>query len=283
MTYVYRDSHITRLDGLPEGRHYVVEEENGMKKKYASVNTIISHFEPKTAILKWQANVGAEKAEKIRIESSTRGNTVHASVQAHFEGDKENLLQDLQGVDEKMYLCLKPLVDSVSPILTERKIFWDKLDEKTNVRLGFAGSPDSIGYIPHTLFTYKDGTPVLEKEEAVILDWKTKNKWRGVKASTKDGDCYYPLIKYCLQLAAYSAAVNQRTELKFAVKRGFIVAVTATCRKPHVIYLPPENMYWYWTKFQRMLEAYHYHQEFDWLAFCEEADKEGYLGYPVFI
>lgn len=72
--HIDMDLLISELDceTLPTGRTYRTPE----GKKYPSVTTVLSE-ESKASIMAWRARVGAEEANKISHQASTRGTAVH--------------------------------------------------------------------------------------------------------------------------------------------------------------------------------------------------------------
>ena len=101
--------------------------------------------------------------------------------------------------------------------------------------------------------------PDPDYEFYAICDYKTHKKLKKPEW----------MIKYYLQAAAYIGAVNQTTELKYAVKDGLIISATErTCA---IYHLSPREVGFYWVNWLRMLYAYHAGTGFNWNSFVDEA------------
>lgn len=248
-----------------------------LNKKYASVNSIISAIEPKDSLRKWQHSVGFEKAEFIRNEAAFRGNTFHHCSEKYLKK------LPIPSVDQSMQLLFNkvvPLLDAFRPVFIEDKTYW--VDNKDD-RLGFAGTPDLVASIDGAKLFSKTANKLFEGEANLIIDWKTWNKAKYPCSKNRNGDFYFPLIRYCLQLSAYSAALNQRTNLLYGINKALIVGVTADYIKPVMYFLSHEAIFFYWTKFKEIMQAFYNGSYFDWKQMESEALHNNYLGERVYL
>lgn len=263
---------VTEDNGI---RYYEIDFDNiKPKKKFKSVTTLINYFSPKDVLKKWKESVGEEEAKAISYSSSARGNKVHKFIEDYFlknaiPEENENLIY---------FTKLMPVINNIIPIYIEEKIFWE---DKNNELVGFGGTVDIFGKISTNNFKLRSGKE-LPEIITFVGDWKTWNKVKYPVAKTRDGDKYYPLISYYLQLSAYSAAINQMTEAKYKTNECFIFGVTDNCKQPFIYYLDKNAVNYYWSKMKELINSYYNKNTFfDWLLFQKEADDLGHLGERV--
>jgi hypothetical protein len=263
---------ITQVTTEDGDRHYEIKRLNVETKKYKSVTTLLGYFKPKDALIQWKKNVGEEKAKEITFAASSRGNKIHSYIESYF---KQQVLPSLTEDDNNIcFHKLVPILELIKPILIEEKLFWE------SDNYGFGGSVDICGTINTKNFKLRNGNELPENIN-FVGDWKTWNKAKYPKARSKDGSNYYPLISYYLQLAAYSAAINQRTNTEYKLNQCFIFGVTNNCKQPFIYYLDKDSVNFYWSKMKEIVYCYYSNSYFDWKKMEAEADIYNFLGERV--
>lgn len=255
---------LTQINNEVEGRSYQLD---GTDIKFKSVTTLINYAKPKEGLLQWRASVGEDAANKITQTAATRGTKVHKLIEDYYESKKTS--------DDIFFNKFLPVLDLITPIAVEEKTYW--IDETTG--RGFAGTYDMCGKVDTSKLVGRD-TGIIASANSVA-DWKNWNKAKYPVAQTKDGDKYYPLISYYLQLSAYCAAINQRTNCIHEVNNAYIIAVTETCRSPFIYYLNDDAVMFYWDKMKNLVNCYYDKTKFDWIGMELEAERCGFLGERV--
>jgi|GEM_PF-4574427 len=306
---VWNDQEIIQINA-PGGRKYAWGD-----KKFSSVTTILSKFEDKSFLAGWQRRVGKEESERIRDTAATHGTKTHNALENHFKCYHDHLLiqehsrlQGLSGAEQQQALvelrakikldeeeeqliqpfeCLFPYI---KPIALEKKIMWH---DENDPSIGFGGTADAYKLVDCRLLPtnvkplFTDGN---RSYALVVLDWKNFNKKKNPIEYTrgnkyKPPSPYFPLIKYALQLSAYSAAFNKLTENKYRLNQGLLVCAynVAPDGEPKryeldLFHFDQRAICWFWLQFKKMLYAYYTDGSFDWKAFCREAHQAGVLG-----
>jgi hypothetical protein len=260
-------------------RFYAID---GTPKKHISVTTLIGKYQNKEALFKWRDRVGNDEANKVAKRASSRGTKVHGKIEDYY---RKGVLpaQDIEDKNLIFFNKLFPLIQNIQPLIVEDKlgvekqIYWENEYEQ-----GYGGSVDICGSIrsSHLSFRIPEDRPV-DEYISFIGDWKTWNKAKTTKARNAEGETWYPLITYPLQLSAYCAAVNQRTNSQHKLNKAFIFGVTETCRQPFIYYFNPAAMNFYWSNFKKLIDAYYNNGSFNWKNFEQEADRGNHLGSRV--
>ena len=166
------------------GRKYFTPDGNA----YPSITTVLSILS-KDAIMAWRARVGAEEANKVSRQASTRGTAVHSLAE-----DYVNNVEDWKG---KHMPANVATFNTIRPILDERlNNIWMQEVFLYSDKLKTAGQLDCIGEW--------DG-------ELAIVDFKTSKRVK------KRED----ITSYFIQMCFYAAAFLERTGI--AIKKGVIV------------------------------------------------------------
>lgn len=166
------------------GRKYFTPDGNA----YPSITTVLSILS-KDAIMAWRARVGAEEANKVSRQASTRGTAVHSLAE-----DYVNNVEDWKG---KHMPANVATFNTIKPILDERlNNIWMQEVFLYSDKLKTAGQLDCIGEW--------DG-------ELAIVDFKTSKRVK------KRED----ITSYFIQMCFYAAAFLERTGI--AIKKGVIV------------------------------------------------------------
>lgn len=216
----------------------------GGERKHPSVTTVISKVAMDWQMLKrWKESVGDEEANRISRTASALGTKVHL-VNEHyfskFSSDSDSLKANME--DEEVmsrHKLFVPFLEYVEPMFIEEAILWETLCQDQII--GFGGTPDLVGTFS------KPKVLGLDIEEPIIFLADYKN-WSKSKTSDR-------LIDKCLQLAAYTAAVNANLPEAKKIKHGFILGTTK--RKLHIFYLSLRELNWFWVWFFEGLKKYH--------------------------
>ena len=179
----------------------------GSEKKYPSVTTVIGKVATdKRALMKWREEVGPEEAAKITQHSSSLGTKVHMCNELYFTKEKPipETYDDEVLSRHKLFI---PFLEYVQPLFIEQAIIWETVCQEQYI--GFGGTPDLVG-------VFKDpGVLGMPNDEPIVFLADYKN-WRSGKSADR-------LIDKYLQLAAYSAAVNNDLPNHSKIKHGFIL------------------------------------------------------------
>lgn len=211
----------------------------GSKKKYPSVTTVISKVATdKRSLMKWREEVGPEEALKITKHSSSLGTKVHMCNELYFT--KEKPIPDTYD-DEVLsrHNLFLPFLKHVKPLHIEEAIIWETLCQDQYI--GFGGTPDLVGLFEKPeMLGLASNTPI-----TFLADYKN---WRSSKTADR-------LIDKYLQLAAYTAAVNNSRPQNSKIEHGFILGTTK--RKLHIYHLSLRELKWYWVWFFEALKKYY--------------------------
>ncbi|GAA6622802.1 hypothetical protein [Scytonema sp. NUACC26] len=253
------------------GRHYEINN-NGNLYKLISVTSLLDKVKPKEALFAWRKSVGEEEAQRITTTAANRGTKAHGYVEDYLL--KRVLPTPSNDESYKCFENLLPVVNLIQPIEIEKKTYW-----VNEYGYGFAGTKDMWASINGAKLVNRATNQVVADEQVSFIgDIKTWNKAKYPYASNREGERYYPLISYGLQLSAYAAATNQRTSGNAAVNRAFIFGVTNNCRAPFIYYFSPEAVMFYWNKMKQIVDCYYTNTNFNWVSFEKEADRLGFLG-----
>lgn len=301
---IWDDSEIQQLN-LPDGRKYTWGD-----RRYASVTTILSKFEDKAFLATWKKRVGEKEAERIRDAASTHGSAAHTALENHFKCYHDHLIlqdnkhiQSLAPAEQKQAIAMlqgqlkldegqqslirpfEPLFPYIRPVALEKRIMWHDNDNPT---VGFGGTADAYKLIDCRLLPPKVKPLITDGNRSyaiVVLDWKNFNKRKRPIEYTQGGRTYFPLIKYALQLSAYSAAFNKLTQNRYRLNQGLLACAynVAPPGEPmqyelDLFYFDQRAICWFWLQFKKILHAYYNDGTFNWVAFCREAHRSGVLG-----
>lgn len=279
----FSSKQVTKQDG--SGRHYEIREHDGSFSKHLkSVTTQIGYHEDKTALFEWRDRVGTEEANRISNTAATTGTKIHSLIEKY-------LLEDIAPYNDQsiQYACFSKIEQKLLPLTKPLGIELTTYWWKEGIG-GFAGNVDLVTQVDASKLIIRDTKePVAVDYIPVIMDYKTwtttkTDKDGKVTYKTKEpvvrpynGEPWYPFIKYCVQLAAYSAALNQRTNCSYPFNKAFIVGITPTCRQPFVYYINPESLQFYWEWMQKIIIGYANQVKVDWKLMERLADEGGYL------
>lgn len=280
-------------------------------RQYSSVTNILSSVEDKEHLVKWKQNVGAVEADRIRDTASAHGSKVHGELESYFRLNYDELLLSenphLQSLPEdereagirqiqegilnslhedhealiEPFRCLFPYV---RPVALEKRLMWHSDDGQ----LGFGGTADIFKLLDCRVLPKNiKPTCTIDGNDYVLVvgDWKNFNKRKTPIAYNRKGCSYYPLIKYALQLSAYSAAFNQRTNLRYRLNQGVLACAynVSEVGEPmryelDLYHFDQRSLCWFWLQFKKIMEAHYHNVPFNWKRFCTQAHTAGVLG-----
>ena len=182
-------------------------------KAYPSVSTILSATKPeedRLALQRWRKRVGYQQAQKISTQACRRGTSVHTAINYFLDG--RELPEDVE--DNLYWHSIKPVLESVCEVhLLESAVYHSEQQ--------YAGRFDCLG----------------EWEgELCVFDWKTASKPKKLEWITD----------YCLQLTAYTAAINHLYNVQ--IDQG-IIAIALENQPAQVFHLDSEDLGNYWQQF----------------------------------
>lgn len=286
------DGHIIQVNSNA-GRTYHIGD-----RKYPSVSTLIGKFEPKDGLRNWQISLGKEAAlnqpdvdiasftdkdfyklgasaaTQTRNASAKRGTAVHKLIEDYFNRGWIS--------DNPYFIRVLPFLQLCEPLAVEAKVFWELVEDNL-VLGGYAGTLDGISRVDGRGLIDVDGNCPFESKILTIKDWKTWNNAKYPKGQLKEGGHYYPLIKYFLQLTAYSAGFNRSGYYGEKVKQAMLIGITENCRQPFIYYIGVEELNFYFQQIKGMIKAYFLGTPFDWNAMCEIAREKDYLGRRLYL
>lgn len=180
---------------------------------YPSVSTILNATKPeqdRIALQKWRQRVGVQQAQKISTQACNRGTSLHQAINYFLTG---NTLPD--DLEENLYWhSIQPVLESISQVhLVESAVYHDQQQ--------YAGRFDCLGEWFGNL---------------CVFDWKTASKPKKQEWITD----------YCLQVAAYTAAINHLYNVQ--INQG-IIAIALESQPAQIFHLNSEDLSNYWQQF----------------------------------
>lgn len=193
-------------------------------KLYPSVSTILSATKPisdRLALQRWRKRVGYQKAQQISNQACRRGTSIHTAINLFLEG--KELPEDVP--DNLYWQSIEPVLQSVSQVhLVESAVYHQEQ--------GYAGRLDCVGEW---------------QGELCVFDWKTASKPKKQEWITD----------YCLQVTAYTAAVNHLYHVQ--IDRA-LIAIALESQPAQLFLLDEEDLSLYWQQFLLRLRLWHQQQ-----------------------
>jgi genome maintenance exonuclease 1 len=180
---------------------------------YPSVSTILAATKPEAdrlALQRWRKRVGYTQAQQISTQACRRGTSLHTAINYFLMG------QDLPAdVPDNLYWhSIKPVLESVLEVhLLESAVY--------HAEQGYAGRLDCLG-------TWQG--------ELCVFDWKTASKPKKLDWITD----------YCLQVTAYTAAVNHLYNVQ--IERA-LIAIALQDQAAQIFLLDATDLSHYWQEF----------------------------------
>lgn len=142
---------------LDNGKRYYVTPEGN---KYPSVTTMLSYFN-KDTIMEWRKRVGAEEANKISRQATTRGTKLHTIVEKYLANEDMEIENPLQ---LELFKNLIPYLNNIDNIHLQEKYLYSN-------HLRLAGTVDCIAEYKGKLNVIDFKTSSKPKREEWIEDY----------------------------------------------------------------------------------------------------------------
>jgi len=234
--------------------HSEVTEESGSRRYkdqfgtvYPSTTTVLSDYEDKTYLKKWAKKT--PDAEAISAESARQGTEAHGFIE-HY------LMDGLVPTENSLAMvAVNNFYSHVNPdyVSVEQPLFY----QDKNYRI--AGRYDQLLKIdPDTFYFVHNGEAV--PESYCICDLKTKRSYKeGVLKELPNGNNVDFLLKNCLQVSYYAAALTIQTDFKERYGSGVTGAVLIYVNeeRSRLLYLDRSDLNYYWLVFKCLLRDYH--------------------------
>jgi|TARA_B110000902_G_scaffold186796_1_gene211405 genome maintenance exonuclease 1 len=154
---------------------------------YPSVTTVLG-YQTRDSILQWRKRVGAEEADRISRQASTRGTKIHEMCEKKLDNEAVNH-GNMSLIDVQMWRSFQPILERIDNIHAQEIALYSD-------HLRLAGRVDCIGEF--------DG-------KLSVIDFKTSRKPKKEEWITN----------YFSQAAAYSIMYEERTGI--AINRSVIL------------------------------------------------------------
>lgn len=240
-------------------------EINGRKLfRVTSIIGFCEKAEQSPSLLNWREREGEENAARITNRASSIGKKNHKLFEKFYADPPKfrELFYEYQtkSVTDEIYQdtlkywqnCVE-FVRFYKSMLSEFRVdFFDH-----SLQRGYAGTADSFGYMTeNVLFWDKQCTQQMNiANSKLVFDLKNKARHKFAK------DQY--LIKYCLQLGAYSLAKNTMHPTREPVLEGLILI--ASPRQTNIHYLNEAKLKFYQQEFLNCLDYfYRKDKSYDW-------------------
>jgi genome maintenance exonuclease 1 len=180
------------------GKRHYVRDGGEIITPYPSVTTVLSsEKESKKALHEWRKRVGAETANKISRQASSRGTSVHQMIEDYVLGVEHK--NEIMPINYEMFLKLKEVADDRIGII--RLVEGQMLSDHLRV----AGTVDMIAEF--------DGV-------MSVIDWKTAAREKS-KSRCKN---------YFLQESAYAVMFEENTGIPVSQLVTVITNQEGTCQ-----------------------------------------------------
>jgi genome maintenance exonuclease 1 len=142
-----------KSETFPDGKRYYTLEDG---TRLPSVTTVIG-AKGKKAILEWRKRVGAEEANRISKQASSRGTNVHTLCERYLNNEP---LGKIMPDALEMFQSLKPILNRINNIHYQECALW-------SVKLGLAGRVDCIAEFDGVLsvIDFKTSKRIKKKED----------------------------------------------------------------------------------------------------------------------
>ena len=187
---------------------------------YPSVSTILAATKPerdRLALQRWRQKVGFEQAQKISSAACRRGTSIHKAINYFLDG--QDLPEDVP--TNPFWQSIEPVLANISEVhLLESAVY--------HAEHNYAGRFDCLGEW---------------NGELCVFDWKTASKPKKREWITD----------YCLQVTAYTAAIN---ELYGVQINQAVIAIALVDQSAQLLHLNEQDLSDYWQKFLTRLELW---------------------------
>jgi CRISPR/Cas system-associated exonuclease Cas4 (RecB family) len=194
---------------------------------YPSATTVLSVLS-RDGIAKWRARVGAEEADKISKQSSTRGTKIHSLTETYLKNEdlKEAYTSTKASLlDLEMFTKFLPILDPISNIHCQELALYSD-------HLRMAGRVDCIAEY---------------NGQRAVIDFKTSGKLKKKEH----------ISSYFMQTAAYAIMYEERTGIAVP---NLVILIAVEDEEPQVFIEKRDN----WTK--ELLKTRDYYENGYYLA-----------------
>lgn len=228
---------------------------------YPSVTTILKHYENSKELIAWKERLGKEESTRISQEAAARGTLTHSHIdnylhnRANFSNDND-LINYLTSIDNIFASnAINYFYKRVDNINSEQAVFY-----KDSV-IRYAGRYDSLENIRANTFFYRD-TQENVLPGIALVDLKTKDKLPRI-------DKVDFLVKYALQGAAYTNAIENSSDIKIK----YFIIVFASPKKSICLLFNRDDLDFYYEKFYSFATNYFDASKFviSWTKLISEA------------
>lgn len=192
-------------------------------RRYPGVTTILSATKPaeaRAALNQWRSRVGAQTAQAIAGKASSAGTRLHKQIAFFLRGETVEIPIDILGY----WNSIEPILGQVDEVLLVEGAVWHDI--------GYVGFPDAL---------------VVYDNQICVCDWKTALKPKKLEWI---GD-------YCLQVAAYSQAIEQVYQDNNIQVAGALIAIALENQPAQTFWLNRDDIDSHWCWFQERLIEYH--------------------------
>lgn len=150
-----------KSETFPDGKRYYTLEDG---TKLPSVTTVIG-AQKKQAIMEWRKRVGAETANKISKQATSRGTNVHTLCERYLNNEP---LGEMMPDAKEMFRDIRPYLDKINNIHYQETALWSKT-------LGMAGRVDCIAEYEGKLsvIDFKTSKRIKALEDIQDYFWQT--------------------------------------------------------------------------------------------------------------
>lgn len=152
-----------KSETFPDGKRYYTLDDG---TRLPSVTTVLG-AQKKQAIMEWRKRVGAEEANRISKQATSRGTNVH-TICENYLNNKPDYMKGIMPDALEFFLSIKPYLNNINNIHYQEVALWSK-------QLGLAGRVDCIAEYEGELAVIDFKTASRPKSRESIMDyfWQT--------------------------------------------------------------------------------------------------------------
>jgi len=152
-----------KSETFPDGKRYYTLDDG---TRLPSVTTVLG-AQKKQAIMEWRKRVGAEEANRISKQATSRGTNVH-TICENYLNNKQDYMKGIMPDALEFFLSIKPYLNNINNIHYQEVALWSK-------QLGLAGRVDCIAEYEGELAVIDFKTASRPKSRESIMDyfWQT--------------------------------------------------------------------------------------------------------------
>ena len=152
-----------KSETFPDGKRYYTLDDG---TRLPSVTTVLG-AQKTQAIMEWRKRVGAEEANRISKQATSRGTNVH-TICENYLNNKPDYMKGIMPDALEFFLSIKPYLNNINNIHYQEVALWSK-------QLGLAGRVDCIAEYEGELAVIDFKTASRPKSRESIMDyfWQT--------------------------------------------------------------------------------------------------------------